>query len=604
MKGIYTIIVALLLISLASATTCNPSFVLVDYNQGEELKQTITCTNPGNETITITKSGGFTINKVQILDSATEEIEIDFDENAPIGFNSGKIQFSDGLDLMVFSEVSEPLPTGCTIDIFPSILTNIRVEQGEMKTRNVQVNVPLCYESAVSVNGVALQTDERPIQLGELSIGTIQPGNSVVVPIELDAKDISTGQYSDTLQLLLYDNLGNRITIPTVSISVLVTAGIQPITNFSLTELPSCSLDSLDLNLNNTYKLTCTRNNPNIEIRPVIDSFYLKGVKVEETSTQYIYYFKGHKIGNTEMKVEFLYKNAVIGDIYSQEMRITPSGNSPIPGTILDFAFYQGSQGKGINDLGPGETRILVLDNGTRNIVNNHNLYLNGESTNSTISLASNTEYELRASSPGYLDRVMTIRAKSVPIVITVSPLKSFYYVGEKINITDSVNSTYLMNNIIITSPYTFTKAGNKTLKASKEGYVSSSKNITVLERVSLGVCSPETQDWRVGKKTKCELSKNSSWEILLEGNVIASGESIEIEFEAEEEGYLEIKSQGISIYGKTVEKKSMLKRGYNHFKENWILWILSIAIAGTLFYYFFIRDTGEEPLLNKYEEE
>src|SRR3990167_7928815 len=307
---------------VSATTTCSPSFISTSYVQGSPTIPSTTCSNSGNDSITISKTGTyFNIDQSVIGPSPSQKtIIITFDSNAPTGTHTGSIDFSDGSSPIpiLFAVSASSQQSSCSIDIFPTTLTGIKIQQGETKSRTIKLSVPSCYGSAVTIGGISLASDEQPIQLGEISTGTLQPGTSVNIPLEINAVGVSTGSYQDTLQFLLYNSTGNSISVPIVNIGVQVTTGIQPITNFSFTELPTCSLSAIEMNLNTTNILTCTRNNPNIEISPVIDPFYLKGVSVDESSTQYIYRFNAKNIGNTIFKTLFLYKGASLGDPFSQ----------------------------------------------------------------------------------------------------------------------------------------------------------------------------------------------------------------------------------------------------------------------------------------------
>jgi hypothetical protein len=71
--------------------------------------------------------------------------------------------------------------------------------------------------------------------LSKYALKDLNPGESLTVPITIDANGVSVGQYSDSLSYNLFNNDGLKITVPSTTISVLVSSGITPISNFSLT---------------------------------------------------------------------------------------------------------------------------------------------------------------------------------------------------------------------------------------------------------------------------------------------------------------------------------------------------------------------------------
>ncbi len=578
--------------NLSLAIDCDKSFIFASYEQGQQHSETLYCTNSDNNSVSIIKSGDFQIDQNIIDRFSSKTINITFNPNSPIGFNNGKININS-TEILVFFEVEEmSIPQGCIIDIFPSILSNIKVQQGEKKTRNIQLSVPACYESSISVNGVTLQSDEKPIQLGEISIGTIQPGNSIMIPIEIDATDVSTGSYSDTLQFLLYDNLGNKINVNSVSISTLVTQGIQPIVNFSLTSLPVCSISAIDLGINQTYTLTCSRTNPNIVIEPMIDFLYISGLSVSETSSQYIYSFEPKIIGETIIGAKFKYKNAELGNPYIQNVRISPSGNSPTSGITTIFKFYQGTEKK-VNELTVGETIIRVSDNSTGNYLDNYKLYLNGIETNNTLILDSGKQYELRSSIPGYLDNVINFTVSSTPLTLVITPNKEIYFVGDTVNITSINGTKFYLDGSEITSPYVFKSSGEKLLEVKKEGYISINKTLKINNRVTLDSksCTLEWEKWKTGKEVECSLTESANWSVTLNNTIISEGYGQVITFEMEEEGKLEIKADDTMIWNQTIEKGGVI----NWIKENWLIsaGILLLVFGGI--YFIFIRGSSSE---------
>ena len=303
--------VVLILSSFSSALSCSPSSISQTYNQGSIAQSSFQCINSGNSTVNFLTSGEnsyFNLSNSFINGGETITTNVFFAANAAAGLHTGLISFSDSTSPIPisFSVTSQSSSTPlCSINIFPTTLTGIKIQQGETKTRTVTLSVPSCFLSPVTIQGVSLQTDEKPIQLGELSVGTLQPGQSVNVPIEINAQNVAIGSYQDTLQFLVYNSSGNNIFVDDTNIGVLVTAGITPITNFSQSQLPSCTVAPSELGLNSTGTFTCSLPNPNFDIETIVDSSYISGITSQKTSTQYIYSFKAKKIGTTDFIAKY-----------------------------------------------------------------------------------------------------------------------------------------------------------------------------------------------------------------------------------------------------------------------------------------------------------
>jgi len=594
----YFLLTIFLIIDLAvvgAEITCSPQQITVTYTTGTQPQsQTITCTNSDlNNSVTINKIGQYFSTSPQLPENisagqANKQIIINFDSSAPKGTYYGSIYFSDNSQpIPITINVNEQQVIGCNIDIFPTVLSNIKVQQGQIKTRNILLTLPSCYKDYIDIRAVALQSDEKPIQLGELSLGRLQPGDSIQIPIELNAEGVSTGTYNDILEFNLANSSGIRLNVPSVSITTIVTAGITPITNFSLSELPTCSLSAIEMNLNSTYKMTCTNPNPNINIKPVIDTKLIKGISVQETTGQYIYEFQPIKIGTTKIRAEFLYKNAIIGQPYEQEVRITYSGSTPVSGTNLNFLFYPS-----LNELVGGDIlTILVEDEKTHTIVPEFNLYINGKLTeNNSLTVEPEKEYEIRANAIGYIDAVKNFTVTPRQISITINPAKTEYETGQNILISTDSNATLLINDVIISNNYTLDKEGNITIIAKKQGYKDGKKIIKVISKLKL-VAYPIQEDFDKGKELYFEFNKNADWEVLYlkdensEAEVITNGTGISGSFKAKKSGTYWINANGKLLWSN--EK----------IKSNWFKWwyFLIALVIIILIYIIFLRGKGKE---------
>jgi len=596
-KLILPLIASILMLNLISSTiTCSPSSVSYEYKKGDSIQtKSIQCSNDANVSVSLSKTGNFLTIDQTIIGQApsSKTIVISFDSTTSPGNFFGTISFNDGsASIPIFFIVTENTLPSCTLlDIFPVSLSNIKVVQGEQKSRNIQISVPNCYNSSVNLNGVSLQSDEKPIILGELSLGKINPGNSIMIPIEIDARSVSTGQYSDTLLILAYTESGTRINVPSVSISVLVTQGIQPIQNFSLSDLPSCSLDTLNLNLNSSYKLTCSVNNPNIEIHPLIDSKYIKGLSVSETPSQYIYNFQPILIGETSIGAEFLYKNAQLGSPFQQEVRII-SGGVIVSGTSLKALFYQDGIRKEITNLNSGLTTLVIIDNKTNSIINDYTILIGGQTSNNTFLLSSNKVYDFLISSSDYLSLAINFSVLQSSLSLKIEPEKAFYEAGDVINLISDINDTrFLLNEKIISSPHTLISTGNFTIKAIKEDYTTINKTIEVRGIVSLNTCSPLPDDWKKGKEIICEINKEEEWAVYKNSELVNSGKGTRIEFKIEDNGDYELRAGDKSLLMKKIESRSVM----DSIKGSYLSLIVTLILLILIIYFIFFRGREEE---------
>lgn len=555
-KFLLTFIFGVFLISMISATTCSVSSISKTYTQGDLVSESFTCTNTLNSSITISSSGessliSFTPTTISSNSQAT--ITINFLSSASVGLHSASLNI-DNVNIPISFLVSEPSTSTCAINVFPTTLTNIKITQGETKTRTITLSVPSCFTSAVTIQGISLQTDQKPITLGELSAGNLNPGQSINIPVELNAIGVATGQYNDVLQFLIYNSSGNTISVPNTNIGVLVSQGVTPISNFSITEIPSCSLSASELNLNSTYSFTCSISNPNIKIQPIFDSNYLVGISDVSTSSQYVYNFKAKKIGNVDFKANFFYEGSsgvsLIGDPFLQELKITNTGNSAISGTSLDLIFYQDGILKTKDQLQAKETIIQAIDNESRNLVEGYEILIGGIISNNTITLESDKIYYLTVTAPGFNDLITNISASKYAVPFEISPSKTEYVIGDTITFNSSVEgTTYLINGIILLSPYTFNSIGTFEIVARNPNYEDNSINVSVVSSIRVIAQTP-IEEWRKGTKVNLELSQDvSNWEVWLNDSVIVeSGTGKLVSFKTSGVGYYTLKADGVTM--------------------------------------------------------
>lgn len=571
---------------------CTPSTISTSYIQGENVSLSTICNNLGNTSVSITKTGSyFTIDQTSIGQSpSTKTITIDFDFSAPVNTHTGNILFSDSstpipilFSVTSISQVSEIL-------VFPTTKI-ISVQQGNQKSQNILITVPQSYPRTITIQSVDLNPNVETISFSDLNLGQVAPGQSIQIPIIFSGIDASTGTYQTQLDIFATDSIG-QVNVPSVSLQLQITSSINPSVNFSLSELPSCSLNANELNKNQTYTFTCSIGNPNIKIREVIDNFYLKGVNVQDTSSQHIYTFRAKNIGNTEFRAKFIYQESPIGDDFVQELKISPSGNSPTGGIQLKFVFYQNGKEVSIKELEATETIIQIEDNKTETLITDYTLYMGGLEINNTLTLEATEEYEMRVTSPGYLNRIVNFEVSRLPIELTISPNKTNYFTGDSITVTTiPENATILVNGVIIENGYTFETPGNYTIKAISESYKTTSIFIDIKQSINIIASSPETFEWKKGNDVITQLDRNVSWEVYLDDILHISGEGSLVEFPITRTGRYDIKSEGNLIKSVIVEEKGI----FNWIKNNWLIALVILIVFALIVWAVFFRGKGEE---------
>ncbi len=546
-----------LIASVQAVTYCDTSYVSQSWEQGQSVSKTITCTNQNNSTsVTVSKVGSyFSIGSITLLPLTPKTITINFDSSAPIGNYDGLLYFSDDSSPILLNMTvtkSNTQSGDCQIEVFPESLSNIKISQGDTKTKSIKITVPSCYPSYVKVNGVSLATDEKPIQLGELSLGNIQPGSSLNIPIDINAEDVSTGQYSDTLQFSVYDSSGNKINVPTVDLGVYVTAGVTPVTGDTFSTPPTCSLSATTLNLNNTYSFTCSGLVSNLDI-DIPSSDYYTGTKVEVSSSLYRYDFTPIKYGETQFVAEFKYKGASIFQPFRQDIRISSSG-SLVAGTTLKFIFTPK-----LDEATGDEDKFLIqiVDNKTGSLVSDPRVWVNAIEINSSsdtfeYAFSPNTNYEVRGKATGYEDLVQTINIKPQKINILISPGTGD--TSTMFNITTSVENATLtiLNQNYAGNYYGVLPGGTIEIKATKEGYKTEIINFTISDQpkiVSIG------GEFKKNIDQNFTLNKNGSWVVYYkksmdatERSEYAKGQGSLVTFKPEKNGDYVIEVDGIHV--------------------------------------------------------
>lgn len=572
-REIALIILVFCLISTISALDCSQASIIRSIEKGETpTSQSITCTNNNNYNVSIFKSGDFfdiDPSTITIQNNSQLTFDLNFNQLDIEGDYSGFLYSSDGTTISVSVEVLETSAEAGII-VFPTAKV-INIQQGQTKNQNIQLIVPSNYPESVTVNSVSFNPDADVIRFGDLDMGVLSPGQTLNIPLIVDATNVQTGTYSTQIDILATNSSG-QIQLPSVNLQIVVSVGVNPITNSTFSTPPSCSLSSLEYNLNSTYTLTCTNTIDNIQINVGYNE-YLEGTKVEYGGGTYKYYFRAKKLGSSTFIATFSYMGSSIFEAFKKEFKVTPSGSSVIGDVNLKLQFFQSGVEKTLSNLHSGETIIVPLDNKTNNIVQPFKVILDGEEQNSSkITLESNKEYNLRITSNGYNDlAIENLSVTQMPISITLNPEKSFYTVGETVNITTNIeNSSILVNNYVVSSLYTFTTSGNNTIRAEKEGYETGEIVVIVEPKTILQTssCTLETEKWKKGKEVVCGLSEEADWTVYLDGVQISNGSGKEVSFKIEDNGLLEIKSDGTGIWSQTIEGSGIWK----WIKEHWLI--------------------------------
>jgi len=390
------------------------------------------------------------------------------------------------------------------------------------------------------------------ILFGDLNLGQVAPGNSIQIPIVFSGIDAQTGTYQTQLSVFATDSEG-QVALPTVSLTLQVTAGVTPITGDTFSTSPTCSLSATTMNLNNTYSFTCSGVVSNLQITIPSSNFYI-GKNVEISSGIYRYDFIPVDYGETQFIAEFRYNGASIFQPFSQDIRISSAG-SLVPGTSLKFVFTPK-----LDDATGDEEKFLIqlADNKTGSLVSGPIVLVNAVAVNKTgdysfeFAFESNTDYEVRGKAPGYEDLVETINVKSQKIEIRINP-----GVGDSstmFNITTSVDNATLtiLDQNYIGNYYGVLPGGAVEIKAVKEGYKIEIINFTVDDRPRIIAFGSE---FKKNVAQNFTLNKIGDW-IIYHKNSLGATERTEyakgsgdlIEFTPEKSGAYVIEVSGIHV--------------------------------------------------------
>lgn len=606
MKKIGMLIFGILLIGIASATTTtlsvNPTSLILGKGNSSQLAVSYSINNlggfSGSKGIQLTGSPlflSYSGGSINYAENTTTTGNIMISVNIPLNSNAGNYEnyiIIDGVILTIPITIQEAPQPSSGVIVFPTAKV-INVQQSQIKNQNIQVIVPSSYPRVITIQSVSFNPDLDLIQFGDLDLGQLSPGQTLNIPIIVDARNVQSGDYNTQITILATDSQG-QVQLSPSNLKIVVSVGVNPSTNETFTTKPSCSLSAIELNLNSSYTLICTNVGNNLEISTPYNS-YIEGIRADLSSTTYTYTFKAVKIGTTTFIVTFNYKGFSIFSPFTQEIRITPSGSSPVAGTTLRFEFYQDGIKREHNNLLSGITNVLILDNKTNSVVPSYTLYLNGLFVNSTLNLEIDKNYELRVSSGGYLDNVINFTVSKKEIGINLIPDKSSYEVFDIVNLTcDVENCSFLLDDSVITSPYTFSASGTFLLKAVKENYITTNKTIEVKSLVNLGDCTPVYDKWKKGSDVVCEITKNVSWDVYRDGLKINSGEGLRLDFKIDEHGIYEIKSGDYLIKQANIKGRDWIYIfRWSTIKSKWLWYLIIVPLILVGGWLLFFRKSG-----------
>jgi len=599
-KSLTFILLGIFLLSFVSAldVTLTPNTITEDIKQGESITKTIhyNIFNPDmtTQTATITNLNSipFTTSSISFVSiNPNSTLEGDFTLTfSPTNSNEPKL-YADNIRLSYQSILTKITVTQdqigkCKIYTLPIPLTKT-LETGNTASQSIDVYVSKYCDSALQISTNQPQMP-KPISFDSIS-GLVEPSQKFSVQVIYDSTGVQKGTYNDNIIISAMDDDENQYNL-NLPITLSITGSISPITNGSFTNLPTCSLSASEFLLNQTYKLICNSINSNIEIQPIIDYDYIKGLGVSESGDSYEYSFQPIQFGNTEIKARFLFKNAPIGNEYSQEVRIL-AGSGVVPGTSLALRFYP--------ELYEAEEdepiTVRAVDNKSGNILTGATIYLDGiEMVNDSLTLKSGRNYEIRASFIGYSDLVETINLNPKLIEFTIN---SDYNLGDSLNFTtDPEDATVSLNGNLITLPFVLNEIGTFEISVGKLGYTTSTKNITVGSQANIIYQTP-LDNLKKGGEVLIEFEKNDTLIYVdFQADTSEPAEILvseftgkEVRFETNKVGTYHIYADGQFIHQVVIES------GSKWWKSYW-LWVpIGLLLIGLFIYYGFIKEDAEE---------
>lgn len=502
--GIVLVGIVLLIGFVQAQTTCNLGSISLT---NEHTSQSFTCTNNDNLTsVTLNYYGSYAdIDKDLIHPSESETITLSMSSGVPTGNYGGLITFSDDsepIQVSISKTDSNPCNLNPSMSSFTqSIQTGTKIPLNKITFNPINCNEgSLIYDSShiYIEGGIIAGGINKPILISSI----VSDG----VNIEINTEGLSSQTYQSKLKVNAFNKIFE------IPFTIIVTSGTNPNSNFSLSQLPVCSLSANVLNINNSYYLSCTGLVPDLTILPVYDDNYLIGKNSERTTNQLIWYFTPKKYGNTIIKAMFFYKSLPVGESFSQEIKIS-SSSALTEGTNLRVIFNPK-----LSEARPGDEIIInLVDNKTGNLVNEPQIFIDSLPLNTSDgytfkkSFENGKVYLIRAKALGYNDLVINATLLSKPMTLTVSPTmgntNTNFIISTDVNTSKIyINGELRANNSITTT----LNEGNNTIKATADGYYDIEKTIFV----GRGNYASLGSVWEKGTEQLIFLSSNSTWRL------------------------------------------------------------------------------------------
>ncbi len=495
-------------------------------------------------------------------------------------FGTVDYQASDGTsgNIPVFISIAQQQTQNYEVIVFPTNKV-INVQQGQKKSINIQLYVPNTYQRPVTVQSVSFNPDLDVARFGDLDLGIVNPSQTLNIPITLDATNAQTGTYNTQVIIMATDSHG-QVNLAPANLQIVISVGTSPVTNDTFAIRPSCSLSSLNMNINNTYSLVCTNVVANMNVAPEY-SDYFEGIKGETASGVFTYTFRPIKMGNPKFEAKFLYNNAPYFQKFSQEVRIASAGGS-LSGTVLGFLFTPS-----LSNAKKGEKIIVQLvDNKTQSLASNPQIYQNAIPLNASsdgfsfyTTFDSDVVYSLRGRATGYDDLVLSVSLTSKTVNISITP--SSGDTNTMFNITTSENVSLFLDNIKISNPYFgLISKGEHEIKTIEQGYFDSVKNITVEQALSISIDS----EFKSGSISIFTLSKNASWVVNYKKDSNANSEALgngtgtSIQLKPNKVGIYEIYGDGMILGAYEIKGWDGKIAGWL-----WYYWVIVIVIVAVV---------------------
>ena len=587
MKKIIIITIALIMIlstiAYASATiSCTQNTINKEVLTGNIASSSaITCTNPLNTQVLVSPVGSFFTtspsSSFYIQNQSSQVIDISFGSLSK-GLYNGILSFSDASNPVYINvNVTDPVQTNLPI-VFPTAKV-INVQQGQEKSQSIQIIVPSTYPRQITIQSVVFNPDTEVATFDDLSLGILNPGQTLTIPIKISAKNAQVGTYNTQINIMATDSLG-AVTLSSVSIQVVVSVGTSPVTNDTFGTKPTCSISSVNMNLNSSYTLNCQGVVSNIEVNVPYNE-YFEGIRAEYSSGTYVYTFKPIKMGNTKFIATFDYKGSSIFSQYSNDVRIASTGYN-VAGTNLKLLFTPT-----LDSAKNGQQLIIQLtDNKTGSLVDNPQIFVNAipliaSGTNMFLyNFSSGITYSIRGKASGYDDLVQDVTLSLKAMSINMNPVTGDSQTIFNINTTEN-NVSIFLDGVKINNPYTGNLiAGNHSIKGIKDGFNDAELTVYIEE----GLIISALGEFKKGVLNTFTLNKNSSGYI----NYKKDANSVETKLADWSGSQIELKPNSSGVYliytsdGRLLN--SYVLKGFDWNAKWWFMawyfWIIIIIIV------------------------